>query len=309
VDKWIDDLVGTFTDPIIVMPGGWGENLPDWIKKRITLERMVEEHKAISGAPATASDAEVVAYLYTASLTAPMPYDFTQIYLYLAKRLMERESGIDQPALRDVGPERLSSDQERELARLRRWIYETRLKARAAKRRGERLPEQTRKDIDRIARRKEREAQERTPVPAPPVLPRERVEIKEKPHTYQVRTPWMPEGVQMWQVPLAQFLSWQQGRYPDAQATEIYHWRMDYHRRAVGRALRAGKPVPPEVQQDYPGLVQHPERGTNPTKEVKMAKSSNMKLFGGIAHSGCAAFNRDNSPQHRAYSFLSPFWL
>jgi hypothetical protein len=40
VDSMISDLVGTFTDPILVFPGGWGDTLPDWLKGAITLERL-----------------------------------------------------------------------------------------------------------------------------------------------------------------------------------------------------------------------------------------------------------------------------
>lgn len=45
----ISDLVGTFTDPIIVFPGGWGDTLPDWIKTQIALERLAENMKAATG--------------------------------------------------------------------------------------------------------------------------------------------------------------------------------------------------------------------------------------------------------------------
>ena len=69
-DGMIGDLVGTFTDPIIVFPGGWGDTLPDWIKTQITLERLVESMKEAPGEQPTGTDAEATAYLYTASLTA-----------------------------------------------------------------------------------------------------------------------------------------------------------------------------------------------------------------------------------------------
>ena len=36
-EKGISDLVGVFTDPVIVFPGGWGDSLPDWLKNAITL--------------------------------------------------------------------------------------------------------------------------------------------------------------------------------------------------------------------------------------------------------------------------------
>ncbi|MDD5700461.1 MAG: hypothetical protein PHU23_00300 [Dehalococcoidales bacterium] len=80
-DSWISDLVGSLTDPIIVMPGGWGDTLPDWIREEITLERMVENMKAIKNEELMGTDAEVVAYLYTASLEAPMGHDWVEIYV------------------------------------------------------------------------------------------------------------------------------------------------------------------------------------------------------------------------------------
>ena len=49
-DAMISDLVGTFTDPIIVYPGGWGDTLPDWLKEAITLERLETNIKASKGA-------------------------------------------------------------------------------------------------------------------------------------------------------------------------------------------------------------------------------------------------------------------
>jgi hypothetical protein len=80
----ISDLVGTFTDPIIVYPGGWGDTLPDWIRTQITLERLIENMKEAYGEQPTGTDAEATAYLYTASLTAPMSDDWTKIYLHVA---------------------------------------------------------------------------------------------------------------------------------------------------------------------------------------------------------------------------------
>lgn len=84
VEKVISDIVGVFTDPIIVFPGGWGDTLPEWIKSSITLERLMENMKALKGEEMTGTDAEACAYLYTASLTQPMGHNWTDIYLYVA---------------------------------------------------------------------------------------------------------------------------------------------------------------------------------------------------------------------------------
>ncbi|GAI53302.1 unnamed protein product, partial [marine sediment metagenome] len=91
VDGWIDDLVGALFDPIIVMPGGWGDDLPEWLRTRVTLERLGENIVALrEGRELTATDAEVACYLFTASLTAPMGSDWTQIYLYVAGQVIEK---------------------------------------------------------------------------------------------------------------------------------------------------------------------------------------------------------------------------
>jgi hypothetical protein len=133
VDGWIDDLVGALFDPIIVMPGGWGDDLPEWLRTRVKLERLGEnivalnEHREL-----TATDAEAVCYLFTASLTAPMGSDWTQIYLYVAGGEMKDKMP------EDIKVESLTESQWRDLKHLKAWIYQQRLKHRKAKARGER---------------------------------------------------------------------------------------------------------------------------------------------------------------------------
>ncbi len=145
-DKWISELVGVFCDPIIVMPGGWGDSLPDWLKQTITMERLFENIKGAHGEEMTGSDAEACAYLYTASLTAPIGSEWTNIYLYVAGKVYEKwrtpTSGVSMPA--DIKVEKLSQYEMGELNRLKRWIYEQRVR--------------NRKDRDRAARREAKEA-------------------------------------------------------------------------------------------------------------------------------------------------------
>lgn len=137
--KWVNEIVGVFTDPIIVMPGGWGETLPEWIKPAITLERLIANIEATKTGVMTATDAEACAYLYTASLEAPMGSDWTQIYLYIASKVYERhrskESGVTMPD--DIRVETLSNYQHGLLADLKRWIYERRVKYRKERSREE----------------------------------------------------------------------------------------------------------------------------------------------------------------------------
>ena len=149
-DTMISDLVGTFTDPIIVYPGGWGDTLPDWIKTAITLERMMWDMKALKGKEPTGTDAEACAYLYTAGLTAPMGHDWSQIYLYVSTKTYSKHKGSQVPD--DIRVESLSDYQMGELNRLKSWLYHQRVKARQEKDRAER-----RQEREGIAAQKEAE--------------------------------------------------------------------------------------------------------------------------------------------------------
>lgn len=138
--KWIGELVGVFSDPIIVMPGGWGDSLPEWLKTSITLERLVMNMKALKGELATGTDAEACAYLYTASLEAPMGHDWSQIYLYIAGKVYEKwrtkESGVTMPE--DIRVDKLDKNQMDDLNRLKAWIYSKRIAVRLDRDRAER---------------------------------------------------------------------------------------------------------------------------------------------------------------------------
>ena len=136
-ERWIDDIVGALFDPIIVMPGGWGDDLPEWLRTRVTLERLGENIVALrEGRELTATDAEAACYLFTASLTAPMGSDWTQIYLYVAGGEMKSEKKLEMPE--DIKVESLTESQWRDLKQLKDWIYGQRLKHRKEKARGER---------------------------------------------------------------------------------------------------------------------------------------------------------------------------
>jgi len=140
VEKGISDLVGVFTDPIIVFPGGWGDSLPEWLKNAITLERLEMNMKALKGEEMIGTDAEACAYLMTVSLTQPIDSDWTQIYLYIAGKTYEKwrtkESGATMPA--DIRVDSLNDYQMGELKRFKSWLYEKRVQARQDRERAER---------------------------------------------------------------------------------------------------------------------------------------------------------------------------
>jgi hypothetical protein len=140
VEKGISEIVGCLTDPIIVFPGGWGDTLPGWMKTSITLERLVENMKALKGEEPTGTDTEAAAYLYTVNLTQPVDHDWAQIYLYIATKAYEKwrskESGVTMPD--DVRVDSLNNEQMADLKRLKDWIYRTRSRIRQERDRAER---------------------------------------------------------------------------------------------------------------------------------------------------------------------------
>jgi len=150
LDRSIADIVGVFTDPIIVMPGGWGETLPEWIKGATTLERLIENVEAIKRGAMTATDAEACAYLYTASLEAPMGHDWTQIYLYIAGKVYEKhrtkDSGVTMPE--DIRVTELTRNQQDDLAHLKGWIYDRRVKNRKGQAHAQRKEAQAGEEAD-----------------------------------------------------------------------------------------------------------------------------------------------------------------
>ena len=153
VEKGISEIVGVFCDPIIVMPGGWGDTLPERIKTAITLERLIENMAVLKGEEMTGTDAEACAYLYTASLTAPMGHDWTQIYLYIATKVMEKHTsgGSKKTMPDDIRVETLTDGQMRDLNRLKAWIYERRVRHRKGLERDERRERKAREKADKPA--------------------------------------------------------------------------------------------------------------------------------------------------------------
>ena len=136
LEKGISEIVGVFTDPIIVFPGGWGDTLHEWLKNAITLERLSMNVKALKGEELTGTDAEACAYLYTAALTQPMEHDWGQIYLYIATRTYGKWGKNEMPG--DIAVDVISDYQMKDLNRLKEWLYRKRTQVRLERDRVER---------------------------------------------------------------------------------------------------------------------------------------------------------------------------
>ncbi|MFH1485494.1 MAG: hypothetical protein ABIH46_05430 [Chloroflexota bacterium] len=137
IDKHISALVGVFTDPILVFPGGWGDTLHEWLKQAVTLERLEMNVRGLGGEQPTGTDAEACAYLYTAALTQPMDHDWSQIYLYIAGKTYARTNrGEEIPE--DIKVESLTDHQTEQLNHFRQWLYQKRTQVRLEKDKRER---------------------------------------------------------------------------------------------------------------------------------------------------------------------------
>lgn len=105
------------------------ESLPQWIKNQINLEWEIESLAWVMGKDireGKATDAEICASLYCASLVAPMDHDSGQIYLYICTKLLT-EKGTEVPD--DIRVTELTSDQARKLRDWRYQLYRHRGKA------------------------------------------------------------------------------------------------------------------------------------------------------------------------------------
>ncbi len=149
--KQISEAIGCLTDPIVVYPGGWGDSLPDWLKKAIKVDRLIENIRTDKEGEPTATDAEACAYLYTACLCFPFDHDWSQIYFYVAGQAMSRHrQPVEVP--QDIKVDALDQQQAHDLRRLKDFIYKKRVENRQERERGER-----RQQREEVAAKKKRE--------------------------------------------------------------------------------------------------------------------------------------------------------
>lgn len=127
---------------LIVADQSWADAIPEWILKEISAERMingiigaVEPKKTaqdrVSSPNNAVGDAEIVAYLMTASFRAPLNSDFTDIYLYVSAKVMLRAKKIQKEEdlpdfMQEVYKKGLTEWQNSQLEKLRSDIGKTR---------------------------------------------------------------------------------------------------------------------------------------------------------------------------------------
>ena len=135
VEGWIDDLVGALCDPIIVYPSPWKDDLPDWVKPQITLERLVMNMKVMHEGGVLVGDTEALAYIFPRTMEEPLSEQWMRIYTYVFTSAMKFKK-VEVPE--DLRRESLSDYDMRELNDLKTWIYQKRVQHRKEKSRAER---------------------------------------------------------------------------------------------------------------------------------------------------------------------------
>jgi hypothetical protein len=134
-DGWIEELCGALCDPIIVFPSPWKDDLPDWVKPQITLERLIWNMKVLKEGGVPVGDTEAMAYMFPRTMEEPMTEQWFRIYMYVFNQAMKFKK-VEIPE--DLKNESLSDYDKRELDDLKRWIYSKRVAHRKEKARAER---------------------------------------------------------------------------------------------------------------------------------------------------------------------------
>jgi len=76
---------------LVVGDMSWADMIPDWLLEEIKHERIIYGLAGIANPEVPkVGDAEVAAYLMTASMRAPMPSEYVEVYTYLTARLMKK---------------------------------------------------------------------------------------------------------------------------------------------------------------------------------------------------------------------------
>lgn len=82
--------------------GTWGDTLPQNVKDGIPAERLAivrgEQPDWMIG------PAEIVAAMYAATMSAPLPHDYTELYIWAASKMLEARTGHPMPGENNLRP-------------------------------------------------------------------------------------------------------------------------------------------------------------------------------------------------------------
>ena len=116
VDKFERGVKRVFA-PIIAYTG-WEDVVTDDMKNKIQMERLANPLME------TATDYEAMVYLHTASLATPLSREMTDVYSYLFSKFH-----TEQAKKIEVYTDKITETEERELSRLKKWIFQKQMKS------------------------------------------------------------------------------------------------------------------------------------------------------------------------------------
>ncbi len=112
---------------LVVADLGWAETIPEWLLEEVKTERMIYGLGSLINPDCPkVGDAEICVYLYTASLRVPLSTEQTNIYIYLASKLMKKRNKDLPKDFVKALKMGLSNDEERDLKELREVLYRKR---------------------------------------------------------------------------------------------------------------------------------------------------------------------------------------
>jgi len=127
LDYFVARLITAIKPTIVTANPDWGEYLPQWLIEQIRIQRFIEHFKELNGEKIKeASDEEAFAYLYTASLVAPLREEWVRIYLYLGYKIAPER--MKEKIKKLNPPKELNKYEEYLLQRLKYYIYKVRRK-------------------------------------------------------------------------------------------------------------------------------------------------------------------------------------
>jgi len=125
VDNAVFDLMDALRSPVLTHAQAWADVIPERMLKLIPAARLVN----LIQSKETASDVEVVVFIYTRTMEAPMSSEWVDIYTHMSCKVLEQYFKEDH--WKEVNAPRTISDYEINyyLKPLQKWIYERRRKA------------------------------------------------------------------------------------------------------------------------------------------------------------------------------------
>lgn len=116
----------THAPRLVVGDAGWAADLPEWLLNAVALERLIDSMIGLMHPEKLreeVGDAEVVCYLMTASLRAPIPSDLVEIYEWVCACLLKNHKRELTPEMKKKLKDGLSEWQQSELRDLRHHLW------------------------------------------------------------------------------------------------------------------------------------------------------------------------------------------